>query len=103
MSTPTELFILYCEKYRTLLAGQTVKQIDTQKEPVGRISFRAWSKVRLERLAEERQIALVAELRIMFPNITDSELEKVDLECGSGNYTGLIVKPKVIEEVPDAK
>ena len=87
----------YYTKCSELLDGKTVKQIDSLKEPTGIIRRNAWSKVRLERLNEERQAKRVSQLRVMFPTITEEQLELVDLSSEPNDRGGLVIKLKTVE------
>lgn len=89
-------------KQRERFAGKTVAQMDCMLPPGGRYAFNASQTVRRERLAEERYAARVLKLRTML-NITDEQLELIDLKGESNDGCGLVLALKTDREVENPK
>ncbi len=87
-------------RWRTDLAGKTVKQIDAMCSPTGNQNHNAFMFIRLERLNEERHAERVTKLRTML-DITDEQLELLEVKGEANNGCGLVLALKTDREAEE--
>lgn len=91
--------------YRALFIKEnyTVSNIDSligkSGRPSGKMSGIAWDNARTEVLNKERLQTRIGKLKIMFPGISDINIEKINITDEENDGEGLVLKTKEMGEI----